>query len=290
MELNEYQRKARFSEVKPSEEGLIISFLGLAGEAGQLLTEYKKFLRDGPAHRLFQKRVEEELGDILWYIASIASKFDLLLGEVATSNLEKIQDRWGERIQALTLESRVAYDTHFPEKERFPPSFVARIEQVSSPGKTIVRVLVDGRQMGNSLSDNFYGDDGYRFHDIFHFAYAAVLGWSPVVRKLLKRKRKSNVQIDEVEDGGRAAAIEEGITALVFAYAKDHNYFEGVREVDYHLLKTIKGLTAHLEVSTRSLREWEQAILVGYDAWRQLNLKKEGTITIDLVRGEMSVT
>ena len=41
---------------------VIVPLLGLAGEAGGLLSEYKKYLRDGAAHRLFKERVGEELG------------------------------------------------------------------------------------------------------------------------------------------------------------------------------------------------------------------------------------
>ena len=50
---------------------------------------------------------------------------------------------------------------------------------------------MSGEKIGDELTDNAYKDDGYRFHDVFHSAYVAILGWSPVIRKLLKRKRKS---------------------------------------------------------------------------------------------------
>lgn len=56
----------------------------------------------------------------------------------------------------------------------------------------------------------------YRFHDAFHLAHAAVLGWSPVTRFLLSRKRKCDLRTGEGEDGGRAIAIEKGISALAF--------------------------------------------------------------------------
>ena len=42
----------------------------------------------------------------------------------------------------------------------------------------------DSQRLGNDLMDNAYEDDGYRFHDVFHLACAAVLGWSPVLRAL----------------------------------------------------------------------------------------------------------
>jgi hypothetical protein len=55
------------------------------------------------------------------------------------------------------------------------------------------------------MADNAYERAGYRFHDVFHLAFAAVLGWSPITRALLKRKRKSSPEVDEVEDRGRSA-------------------------------------------------------------------------------------
>ena len=78
MDFDEYQYEAQGTDRVPTPadiEGdlsLIVPMLGLAGEAGGLLSEYKKFLRDGPAHKLFKQRVAEELGDILWYVANIA--------------------------------------------------------------------------------------------------------------------------------------------------------------------------------------------------------------------------
>ena len=68
-----------------------------------------------------------------------------------------------------------------------------------------MEIYPDGKFIGDSLSDNAYVDDGYRFHDVMHLAHMAVLGWSPVMRNLLKLKRKSQPTIDEVEDGARAA-------------------------------------------------------------------------------------
>jgi|HubBroStandDraft_6_1064221.scaffolds.fasta_scaffold724112_2 hypothetical protein len=50
----------------------------------------------------------------------------------------------------------------------------------------------------------------------FYLAYVVVLGWSPVIRKLINRKRKSHSNVDSGENGGRAIANEEGISTLVF--------------------------------------------------------------------------
>ncbi len=146
-------------------------YWGLADETGQLLSEYKKHLRDGEAHRLFKERVSEELGDLLWYIANVASKFDLTLGEIAAANLAKVKARWAtERTEPL------CFDASLPEGERLPRRFEVQLVDVEGEDRQHVRVLISGKPFGGELTDNAYDPDGYRFHDIFHFAYAAVLG------------------------------------------------------------------------------------------------------------------
>jgi hypothetical protein len=134
---------------------------------------------------------------------------------------------------------------------------------------------------------NNHGDDGYRFHDVFHLAYAAVLGWSPVTRGLLRCKRKSDPTTDEVEDGGRAAVIEEGVAALAYAHARTRDFLEGATEVDHNVLEDIRRLTAHLEVQVRTPAEWEQAILVGFEVWRELRKANGGRVTVDLLKRKL---
>jgi hypothetical protein len=102
------------------------------------------------------------------------------------------------------------------------------------------------------------------------------------MRQLMKRKRKSNKDVDRVEDGGRAIAIEEGISALVFDYAHDHVYLERVDHVDYGILRPIKHLTRHLEVSECSEHQWQDAILQGFAVWRPLQKTGKGLVVGDL--------
>ena len=286
MDFSEYQQEALKTDQVPDKngDGLIIPLLGLVGEAGSLLTEYKKHLRDKDAHKLFKDCVAEELGDLLWYIANVASKFDLDLTEIAQSNLNKCRDRWGRRDLAQTNGKNTAYlfDHDFPEYERFPRTFEINITEEIEDNSVKVRAFINGKQIGNYLTDNSYSSDGYRFHDVFHLSYVAVLGWSPVMRSNLKLKRKSNPRTDEVEDGGRAAAIEEGISALVFSYAKDHGFLEGVSEIDEQLLKIIKNMTLDLEISKCSLGDWEKAICMGYEVWRQIENNRGGIVVINM--------
>jgi NTP pyrophosphatase (non-canonical NTP hydrolase) len=283
MDFDGYQKEALRTDRVPARQGtdnvlsLIVPMLGLAGETGQLLSEYKKHLRDGEAHRLFKERVSEELGDLLWYIANVASKFDLTLDDIAAANLTKVKARWAtERTEPL------CFDATLPEGERLPHRFEVQLVDVEGEDRQRVRVLISGTPFGGELTDNAYDPDGYRFHDVFHFAYAAVLGWSPIARALLRRKRKSRPLLDEVEDGGRAAVIEEGVAALAFDYARRHHMLAGVSVLDFQLLRTIKDMTSHLEVKQCTTGEWEQAILLGFKVWRAVLAARGGRIAVDL--------
>ena len=292
MDFKEYQSKALESDQVPSEkyrEDLvekIVPLLGLAGEAGGLLSEYKKHLRDGSAHKLFRERISEELGDLLWYISNVASKFDLDLETIAKDNIDKVQERF---VHKTTGASCYIFDKDFPENETLPRRFTVEIKEITENESYRVQAFSDGEQVGSDLTDNAYHPDGYRFHDVFHLGYAAVLGWSPVTRQLLKRKRKSNPKIDEVEDGGRATAIEEGISALVFSYAEAHGFFENVSELDYSLLKTIRYLSSRLEVGICSNGDCERAILNGYKVWSQIRDHRGGRVILDLNQQTLEV-
>jgi NTP pyrophosphatase (non-canonical NTP hydrolase) len=288
MDLREYQHEAHRTEKKIYTAGLdiMVPILGLAGEVGELLNEYKKRLRDGDAHTRFPDRVSEELGDILWYVAETATKFGLDLNDIAERNLEKTRARWGVLEDGgVPREPKPhVFDARFPDQERFPRQFVADFRQGVEAGALKTRVFVDGRQMGQDLTDNAYVPDGYRFHDVFHLACAAVLGWSPVSRRNLGLKRRSEPEVDEVEDGGRAIVTEEGISALVFAYACEHNALDGVRSVDYDLLKAIRIMVARFEVAVCTTGEWERAILMGYQVWKQVEKNQGGKVALDLDR------
>ncbi|MDZ4849715.1 MAG: nucleoside triphosphate pyrophosphohydrolase family protein [Pirellulaceae bacterium] len=295
MNLQYFQREAaKTDQVKGDDDkSKLVPLLGLAGEVGTLLSEYKKFLRDGGAHQRFHEQVAEDLGDLLWYIANVATKFNLDLDDIAKANLRKVNDRWTlhSNPSQQTLfdpHSRHLLDEDATPTQQLPRKFTVEINEVWEGESVRVIVSRDGKQIGNDLTDNAYDDDGYRFHDVFHLSYAAVLGWSPVTRKLLDVKRKDNGKTDEVEDGARAGIIEELIAQLVYTYAREHNFLEGVNSLDYHLLKTIQSLVADREVRVRSAAEWETAILQGYRVWRSIRENGGGFVDVDLLAGSVS--
>ena len=68
--------------------------LGLAGEAGEVCDKIKKLLRAGEAiHSINVGEIEKELGDVLWYLTSIADELGLTLEDVMSTNVEKIKGR-----------------------------------------------------------------------------------------------------------------------------------------------------------------------------------------------------
>lgn len=106
----------------------------------------------------------------------------------------------------------------YPARERFPRRLaVAVTERILSSGRATTLTLVSaepdafpggpvtvggklggfqvGAELGDPLTDNTRRVDAYRFHDAIHLGFMAVLGWSPVMRALLRLKRKSSPRI-----------------------------------------------------------------------------------------------
>jgi NTP pyrophosphatase (non-canonical NTP hydrolase) len=285
MELNDYQRLANATDQRPldaesdRDAALVFPLMGLASEVGSLVTQYKKRVRDGDAHPLFTDRVAEELGDVLWYVANLAAKLGLDLDDVAALNLKRVTERWPT--QGAGLPAKLS-DDEFPPEEQLPREASVRFEEVTVAQRMMLRLSSEGTKLGDDLTDMNYDDDGYRFHDAFHLTYAAMLGWSPVSRSLFRAKRDSDPRVREIEDGGRAVVIEEAISALVFDYARKQRFLDGVPHLDYELLRSITGFVSHLEVRSRTVDEWEQAILRSYEIWRHLRDHHGGTVHLNL--------
>ncbi len=290
MELREYQAAAsktdQFSKRRTTangkpDEAELVPLLGLTGEVGSLLSEYKKLLRDGPVHLRFSERLAEELGDTLWYISTVATRFGLSLEEIAAANLKKVDERWSRP------QKRAPLDAAFPPEEQLPRRFTYRFAYAPRKDGSPGVALLDrhGKQIGDLLTDNAHESDGYRFHDVMHFAFVALLGWSPVARKLLNKKRKSKKKTDEIEDGGRAGVIDEAIVAMVFDYIQhDLAATKGMTRIDSETLSSVRALTRGFEVHARTEAEWEEAILMGLDVWRQVEAHDGGTVMGDFAR------
>lgn len=194
--------------------------------------------------------------------------------EIADHNARKTRGSFLEP----DLDSLPTFDAEFDEEEQIPWNFEISISQRKS-GKSYLRW--NGVFLGDPLTDNIADPDGYRFHDVFHLAHAAVLHWSPVFRALIKHKRKSSQKYDETQDGGRAIVVEEGLTAWIFSQAKNVGYFRNATRVSLDLLKAVQRFVAGYEVADCPPKLWEHAILQGYAAFLQLRDKNGGILIGD---------
>ena len=232
------------------------------GEAVAALLGIKEM--DKQTHELLHRFSESYLQ------ALQASKVSF--SKVTRMNIEKTRGRFLDP-DVSTLPT---FDSDFPDEERLPQHFEIKVTQRKS-GQCYLQW--NGVFIGAPLTDNILDPDGYRFHDVFHFAYAAILHWSPTFRSLIKQKRKSVPMIDEAQDGGRAIVIEEGLTAWIYSQAKHLNLFEGERSISFDLLKVVKQSVQGYEVESCPLKLWERAILEGYNVFRKV-LKNNGGIVV----------
>ncbi|MGN6226090.1 MAG: MazG nucleotide pyrophosphohydrolase domain-containing protein [Dyella sp.] len=290
MRLSTYQRSALETDHTEKnfdhemDRGAVVSMLGLAGELGTLCTTYKKKLRDGEDFKYHDDHIKEELGDTLWYLAVVSNKFGISLDEVAKFNIEKIQGRW----KGVKRRAR-HYDVGAPASQRLPRKFEIVFTQHQIDGKLRAVMRMGDVLLGDPLTDNADEEDGYRFHDAFHIAFLTVLGWSPVLRKLMGRKRRFDKLKDENQDGGRAIVIEEGIAALVFEYGSDNGLSNGKKIIDDELLSTIMQMVRRLEVADRSSYEWQNSVLLGWKMFSYLKRGKGGRLICDLDKQDVRI-
>lgn len=356
--LRDYMREIEPTDKLPQGD-LHPILMGLFGEVGSIMAVSKKRLREQEAYPEYQRAVEEEFGDVLWYFTALCRRLEIGVDIIFSDSVDK--NGYGEGIIASDLpgspiacilsvnglptldkallnlgqatagllnidnsDERTSdilrtfsqcylqtlqmahlnfskiirmniekvrgrfidpdtstlpiFDKDFTDEESLPWQFEIRITQQKNGCGYL---QWNGVFIGEPLTDNILSPDGYRFHDVFHFAHAAILHWSPVFRALIKQKRKSKPEIDEAEDGGRAIVVEEGLTAWIFSRAKQLNFFDGHTSVSFDLLKTVQQFVRGYEVETCPLRLWEKAILEGYNVFRQTQRNNGGIVVGD---------
>lgn len=222
----------------------------------------------------------EMFGRLLGQLALLSASFELRLEVLAQQNLAKIFDRWPGDQKAKYHELRVGGKAF----EQMPPKLEVEFIERKVGSRLVVVQQISNLNIGDPLTDNSHRADGYRFHDVFHLSYAAHLGWSPVIRALLKVKRKSEPQLDENEDGARAIIIEEGIATWIFNHAKRRKLYADVEDgrLDYGLLRQVRSMVEGFQVAECPLWQWEKAILEGFRIFRELYDRRGGTVIADL--------
>lgn len=292
MEFADYQKLAFLTA---RTEGLMLMGVCLA-VLGQLAAEVLRQLL--PASELDLNRtlpdrdVNDILGEVAWHVAAMASLMGLSLDDLAEDNRRKVDFRSNRSIRTPW------HDLECGEDQRLPTRFDIVFVTVA-PGRS--RMYWNGRQLGDELTDNAHDADGYRFHDVMHLALAAKLGWSPVLRKLMKRKRKDFPMIDEVEDGARAQIVEELVVKAIHAEGErvaranqpgaedvDLRLFQKRADITYRFLGDLHRYVDGLEAAANRFWEWEEAILLGSSMYRDLRTHGQGTVSIDREAGTMS--
>ncbi len=268
----------RRSEPTPAFEK---TMLQLAGEVGLLMTDHE-------AGRLTnnQAALAGRLVAIMRTLIQAANEAGVTLEAAAVKNLNKIFDRW-PRDRAYP----VPLDESAEAEERLPRDLYVDVFERKVRGQTYVFQRCNGLNIGDRLTDNAMTADDYRFHDVFHYAYVAVLTWSPVVRSLFRLKRKSDPKIDEAQDGARATLIEEGVATWIFGQAVALKFFSDVKvgELPFDMLKHVRQFVAGYEAEQIPLWLWEEAILQGYAAFRFLREQRRGRLHIDMINRRLTI-
>lgn len=312
VDASEYQQLASLTD-EDAKDGvdplaLGVPMLGLAGEVGTLLVAQKKAFRDRTPQATDPRFLAVELGDVLWYAATVARHSQLELDAILTASAEWAEERRRERAALRSLPSDLPLlDTAYPEWERFPRRLVVRFQQRHDRGRTLASLTLlaaepnafpdgpvdigipDKRQgfavpqpIGHSLSDNSRRPDDYRFHDAVHLGFLAVMGWSPLMRSLLQLKRRSVPSVDEAEDGARAIFAEEGLAAVLAKRAPSFQGFLTERAVDDESVQMLATVLEDLEVARMPAWLWKRAVAQGFEAMRALARGPGGFLVVDL--------
>lgn len=284
-EIDDYQRLAYLTARTKGRVLLEVCLAVLWQLGAELLRRKLPDVERTINQNIADRDVIEVVGEILWHLAALATLYELSLSDIALANAQKVAYRKG-RGHPTPL-----HDNEFP-KEQFPRKFQVAFVRVAE-GRS--RMYIGGRQLGDDLTDNARDEDGYRFHDVLHLANIAKLGWSPVFRALMKKKRKSNPLIDEVEDGARAQIAEEAVVKFIhgegvrlakerFPHMKPETLplFSDTSYISHGLLTSLRDQIIGLEVEKNRYWEWADCIMDGYRIFNALRKEHQGTVTLDL--------
>ena len=278
-----YQDSAFLTARTRDDELVEVCLSVLTQLAAELLREHLPAIERQLNRTLPDRPTPVVLSEILWHLSALATMFDLRLDAIAEANRRKLLFRL-DRGHRTPL-----HDYRFPVSEQLPRT--ASIEIVPL-GKARSRMMWNGLPLGDELTDNSRLADGYRFHDVMHLANAAKLGWSPVLRALMGRKRKSDAQVDEVEDGARARIVEEAVVKIIHSEGvriarergagPDEPLIRAKEEVSFAFLKLLRHMVEGLEVAQNRDWEWEEAILAGHHLFAAIRKAQAGVIDVDL--------
>ncbi|MBB5207902.1 pyrophosphatase [Chiayiivirga flava] len=266
-----YEKYSSYSAASDIERGAV-AYISMPKQTSEPLDSALIQLGKAAAN-LLETRSRSELVLFARSYIDALNAAGLVFSDVARANTRKAIGAFVEPTPSDLAD--LDFDCTFRSEEQLPRQFRILVNQRAS-GRSYLQW--NNVFIGDPLTDNIADEDGYRFHDVFHFSYAAILHWSPVMRALIKQKRKSRGKYDEEQDSGRAIVVEEGLTAWIFSRAKELNFFEGQNKVSFGILKTIEQFVKGYEVDRCPLKLWERAILDGYAVFRQIKESRGGWI------------
>lgn len=257
------------------------TLLALASEVGAMVTAHQEGVLVAGGEVLALRLVK-----VFRLLMQSSREAGLTLEGAAIKNRHKTLGRWPD-VKGYPA----AADANADPDEQLPRHMAIDVFEKAVGGRLYVFQRCNTLFVGDRLTDNAHEEDDYRFHDVFHYAFVAVLGWSPVVRSLLRLKRKSEASLDETEDGARAILIEEGVSTWVFSQAQTLDLFRDMKagELPIELLKQIHQFVQGYEPADCPLWLWEEAILQGYAAFRFLKEHRRGRVTIDFANRQLRI-
>ena len=316
-----------------------VALMNIASDAGRIAQRASKlFARENCEHYTQElsgreARIDEvieilapddlkhDLGSMLWNIDAVARSVGLTLADVAVSNLKRASDHH----TAFHDTDVKQYDCGLDSEYQLPRHMCFKFLEVTNhhyfgdtkerprhqPRRPVVRMrwIDDKGQdrgfVGEPLDDNAAKDDGYRYHDVIHLAHATVLGWSPVLRRILRVKRREtprtddegrqvddrgygNEYLDQVEDGARAIFTEDGLAAFVFKALEIPSNSDGtgsnfdLDRLDADLFRHIKHMVQGLEVDNQPVAVWREAYTQAFGVFGQLRANRGGYVYCNL--------
>lgn len=303
MNLQEYQRRTEQAHDHAGERSPVpVQGCQLAAAAGTVAAAIAREQHGLLTETGYRDALSDGLADLLHRAVALASAVGLDLGEIAASGLATLDD-FDAACTPGTRTALPVFDAGYPEAERFPRRLAVTFQETMDPrGRRVVtatvksmqppvdaqtagagsRLLQIGDRLGDPLTDNAHRPDGYRFHDAIHLGFLTVLGWSPNLRALLRRKRKSVPIVDECEDGARAIFAEEGLAAVLARLAETRIGFRRYHAVTRDVVDVARTVTTGLEVCRAPGWLWRQAIWQGFQAMDQLITYGGGLLVADL--------
>ena len=97
MNFDDYQARAMTTAKLSGDElkDIMHWVLGIAGESGEIAEKVKKIIRDqnGEFSEHDKTELAKEIGDVLWYLATLAHQLGVSFDDVAESNIAKLKSR-----------------------------------------------------------------------------------------------------------------------------------------------------------------------------------------------------